>query len=78
MAPLEGSRFIAWQLYRQAAPGSYPACRIYRVSDWIPGWIQDRQRWAKRAVGHSREPLVANLQTCHPTKRLPSGSHHNS
>src|ERR1700733_11644073 len=50
----QGSRFISWQLYRQAASGSRELPNVSHspiVSERVPGGIQDEQRWEKSAMG---------------------------
>jgi len=73
---LEGSRFAGWQALSVGSrrlPGITQRDRFaQRVwFDPVPADVLERQQpW--QILGRSREPPAANLQSCHPEKRLPS------
>jgi hypothetical protein len=74
----EGSRFAGWQFYKVAAGGSRKGSRIvhtmYALRIFGPRrTVSQKTSWANgNAMGYSREPPAATLQSCTLTKRLPS------
>ena len=56
---LEESRFIAWQLYGFLAGGSRERLELWQFYGRCTRRTE-QTRWAKNALGHSREPPAAN------------------
>ena len=60
MVGLEGSRFIAWQLYRSAASGSRKRLLIYHAQTGLESRFFARQVWSLKSP-LSDQPGVRNL-----------------
>jgi hypothetical protein len=57
---LEGSRFVAWQLYRLLAGGSRERLEVWQFYGPVVFAARNRRDGQNNALGHSREPPATN------------------
>jgi len=57
---LEGSRFVAWQLYGLAASGSRERLEVWQFYGPVVCAARNRRDGQNIALGHSREPPATN------------------
>jgi hypothetical protein len=69
---LEGSRFVARLLYGLVAGGSRERLEVWQFCWPVASAARSRRDGQNIALGNSREPLAAYLQSSHPAKRRPS------
>jgi hypothetical protein len=67
---LEGSRFVAWQLYGLLAGGSRERLEVWQFYGAVVSAAPNRRDEQNIALGHSREqPPATNRWSCHLVKR---------
>jgi hypothetical protein len=57
---LEGSRFVAWQLYGLVAGGSRERLEVWQFYGPVVAPARNRRDGQNVALGHSREPPATN------------------